>query len=230
MLDILLMKIFIVIVAMPSLAIWIRYIRLSRIRKSGAEMPAPFMPLALATGILDRGFVLISSGYALFFLLWGYPDMFLRFSCYFDFPLQLMGMALLGVAIFGAWWGIASLGEFNEPRWSPLKQGHAVVKKGTYRYIRHPLYASRTIIYLGAFLFFEDLLFLFLFLSLALLVYFQAKSEEKLLTKVFGEEYTSYQAATGMFLPPVINRWAGQMRIATLWRGQKLMINPLIRY
>ena len=77
MLDTLLMKVFIVLGGMAGSAIMIKYVRLSRIRKPGAEMPVPSRLLALTTGVLDRVFIFISLGFAFLFLLWGYPDIFL---------------------------------------------------------------------------------------------------------------------------------------------------------
>ncbi len=218
MLDIFLMKVFLVLGMVAFLIIWINFVRLSRIRKSSAEMPAPFRLLSLTTGVLDRGFILTSLGFASLFLLWEYPEMFLSFSCYLDFPIQLTGMALMVVGIFGAWWAVASLGEFNQPRWSHLKQGHALVKTGAYRYVRHPQYASKMIAYLGLFLFFKDFLFLLFFLSSLLLMYSQAKSEEKLLIRVFSDEYKGYQATSGMFFPPLFRQWVRQVRVAILLR------------
>ncbi len=215
------MKVFIVLGVVVFLAIFVKYARLSRIRKPSAEMPAPSRMLALTSGVLDRGFIFISLGFASLFLLRGYPDLFLPFSCHFDFPLQLSGMALLVVSMFESWWAIASMGELNQPRWEHLKQGHTVVKTGAYRYIRHPQYASKMLAYLGLFLLFKDFIFLLVFFCSVLLFYFQAKSEEKLLIQVFGEEYKSYQATNGMFLPPVLSQWIRQARVATLWKGDK---------
>jgi len=183
-------------------------------------MPAPSRRLALATGVLDRGFILILLGFASYFLLYGYPE-FVPFSSHFDFPLRLAGVALLVVGMFGAWWAIASLGEFNGPRWAHLKEGHTVVKTGAYCRVRHPLYASKMIAYLGLFLFFENFLFLLIFLSSVLLLYLQAKSEEKLLIQLFSDEYKSYQAASGMFFPPVLSRWIRQVPAATPGMGTK---------
>jgi protein-S-isoprenylcysteine O-methyltransferase Ste14 len=157
-------------------------------------------------------------GFASLLFLRVYPDVLLTFSCPFDLLLQLIGMALLVAGMFGAWWAIASLGEFNAPRWARLKQGHAVIKTGAYRYLRHPLYASRMIAYLGVFLFFENFLLLLIFLSTVLLLYLQARSEEKLLSEVFRGEYKSYQAATGMFLPRVLTQWIRRVRVAMLWK------------
>ena len=221
MLDTFLMKVFIVLGGMAGLAIWIKYTRLSRIRKPGAEMPAPSRLLALTTGVLDRVFIFISLGFASLFFLKGYPDIFLPFSGRFDFSLQLLGMALLVVGMFESWWAIASMGEFNLPRWEHLKQGHTVVKTGSYRYLRHPQYTSKMLAYLGLFLFFKDFLFLLVFFCSVLLFYLQAKSEEKLLIQVFGEEYKNYQATTGMFLPLVFRRWIRQVPIATVRTGDK---------
>lgn len=218
MLDLVFMKAFAVSLVVVLLAILIKYARLSRMRKPGTEMPSPSRSLALATGVFDRVFLLFSLGFASLLFLGVYPNVFLTFSCPFDLPLQLTGMALFVAGMFGAWWAIASLGEFNQPRWARLKQGHRVIKTGAYRYIRHPLYVSKMLAYLGLFLFFENFLFLLIFLSSVLLLYLQARSEEELLTEVFRGEYRSYQAATGMFLPRVLSQWIRQVRVAMLWK------------
>ncbi len=206
MLNVFLMKVLIVLGIVTFLAIWIKYMRLSRMRKAAPEMPAPFRPLALVTVVFDRVFIIVSLGFAILFLLRGYPDMFLPFSCHLDLPLQLIGLALSFAGIHLSWWAIASFGEFNEPRCAHLKQGHKIIKTGIYHYIRHPQYASKMLAYLGFFLFFKDFLFMLIFLSSVPLFHFQAKSEEKLLSQVFGEEYRSYQATSGMFLPLIHSR------------------------
>ncbi len=221
MLDIFLMKALVVLGIVTFLVIWIKYMRLSRMRKSDLQMPAPSRTLALVTVVFDRVFILISLGFALLFLMLGYPDMFLPFSCSFDFSLQLMGIVLLVAGMFLSWWAIVSFGEFNEPRCARLKQGHRVVKAGAYRHIRHPQYASKMIAYLGLFLFFKDFLFILIFLSSVPLFYLQAKSEEKLLTLVFGEEYRNYQATTSMFFPLVLSRWMRQVGGTVLGKGAK---------
>jgi len=218
MLDTLWIKAFIVLLFMIFLAIWIKWFRLSRIRKSSPKMLAPSKSMALATATLDRGLILILLGFVCLFLLWGNPHMFLSFSCPFDFPIQLIGMVVLVAAASEAWWGVISLGEYNVSRWARLKEGHQVVKTGAYCYVRHPLYLSRMIFYLGAFLLFQNLLFLPILMVCFPLAYLQAKSEERLLIKVFGAEYESYQAASGMFLPPLF-RWIRHPRMVALQGG-----------
>ena len=68
------MKVFTGLGVVVFLVIWIKYKRLSRIRKSSAEMPAPYRPLAFTTGVLDRGFILISLGFAFLFLVNKHPS------------------------------------------------------------------------------------------------------------------------------------------------------------
>ncbi|MCD6600129.1 MAG: isoprenylcysteine carboxylmethyltransferase family protein [Dehalococcoidia bacterium] len=191
------------------LGVWIRYAKLSKVRKPDDEMPTPHRPLALVTIVFDRIFIVISVIYASIFLLWGYSYSVLYFSCVLDLSLQLTGIVLSIVGLFISWWAIVSFGEFNEPRWAHLKHGHRVVKVGPYRYIRHPQYAAKLLASLGLFLFFKEFLFLFIFLFSVLLFYFQAKSEEKLLTQVFGEDYIIYQSTTGMFLPRLLAQRTG---------------------
>ena len=97
-------------------------------------------------------------------------------------------------------WGAFSLGEFaGDLR---LKSGHKVVKTGAYHYIRHPLYAGLIFWCIGSLLFFKSFLFL-IFVVLVSAIYLEAKSEEKALISAFSEEYESYRATTGMFLPKV---------------------------
>jgi len=138
MLDIGWMKILTAVGMLAFIGVWIRYTRLSRVRKSDDRMPTPYRPLALITVAFDRIFIVISVVYASIFLLWGYSHSILYFSCNLDLPLQLSGIALSIAGLFVSWWAIISFGEFNEPRWAHLKHGHAVVKVGPYRYIRHP--------------------------------------------------------------------------------------------
>ncbi|GEM_PF-3467950 len=207
MLDIGWMKILTAVGMLAFLAVGIRYIKLSRVRKSDDRMPTPYRPLALVTVTFDRIFIVTSVVYASIFLFWGYSYRIIYFSCVLDLPLQLIGIVLSIVGLLVSWWAIASFGEFNEPRWAHLKHGHEIVKVGPYHYIRHPQYAAKLLASLGLLLFFKEFLFLFVFLSSALLFYFQATSEEKLLTQVFGDAYKIYQSTTGMFLPLLLIQW-----------------------
>jgi len=207
MLDIGWMKILTAVGMLAFLTVGIRYIKLSRVRKSDDRMPTPYRPLALVTATFDRIFIVTSVVYASIFLFWGYSYRIIYFSCALDLPLQLIGIVLSIVGLLVSWWAIASFGEFNEPRWAHLKHGHEIVKVGPYHYIRHPQYAAKLLASLGFLLFFKEFLFLFVFLSSALLFYFQATSEEKLLTQVFGDAYKIYQSTTGMFLPLLLIQW-----------------------
>jgi protein-S-isoprenylcysteine O-methyltransferase Ste14 len=78
--------------------------------------------------------------------------------------------------------------------------GQALVTDGPYRFIRHPIYTSLLLLFVGAELLVGSWLIL-LVVPLAVLVYWQARKEELLLAKPFGQTYADYVQSTGMFLP-----------------------------
>ncbi len=203
MLDPFYIKVFMLIAVAGFIAIVIKYAWLSRTRKSDAEMPVPFRALAVATWTLDWVYLVLSLGFTLLLFLEMYPNGLPTFPAHF--ALRVVGMALLVLGMSGYWWGMVSLGEFLLPRWTRLKHDHSVIKTGAYRYLRHPLYASRILAYLGLLLFFDNFLLL-LVIFLIPLLYLQARQEEKVLIEVFGEEYKSYQAFTGMFFPKIFRK------------------------
>ena len=150
--------------------------------------------------------VFIFSIFVFAFLFVRDENFLVSLSCQLNSLLQLTGMVLLTLWIILAWWGILSLGEFSAARWSRLKEGHRIVKTGLYRYVRHPLYSSRTLAYVGLFLLSQNFFFLILIVILLPLLYMQAKLEENLLIEVFGEEYKIYRKTTGMLFPLLFKR------------------------
>jgi protein-S-isoprenylcysteine O-methyltransferase Ste14 len=76
-----------------------------------------------------------------------------------------------------------------------------VIRKGVFGVIRHPVYLSEILLYLG---------FLMLSLSMAaagvwaitiLFLHYISKYEEKLLLSRFGDDYTKYIQEVPMWLP-----------------------------
>jgi protein-S-isoprenylcysteine O-methyltransferase Ste14 len=81
-----------------------------------------------------------------------------------------------------------------------VKPKQHLVTTGIYAIVRHPIYVSFAISYIGIELLAGSWLwvaFLFLFIP----AYLQAKKEEKVLIKHFGETYKKYQQTTKMFIP-----------------------------
>jgi protein-S-isoprenylcysteine O-methyltransferase Ste14 len=79
--------------------------------------------------------------------------------------------------------------------------GHTLVRRGIYRVVRHPLYASIILMLLGGSVLWQNYLS-----ALATVVFFipamvyRAKQEERLLREHFPD-YAAYQQQAGMFFP-----------------------------
>ena len=80
-------------------------------------------------------------------------------------------------------------------------KNHSLVKKGIYKYIRHPHYLAQIIIDLSA----SVAVFSYLILPLAIiqipLLIMRASAEEKLLEKHFGNEFAEYKKKSGFMIP-----------------------------
>jgi protein-S-isoprenylcysteine O-methyltransferase Ste14 len=84
-----------------------------------------------------------------------------------------------------------------------IKQRQTLVTQGIYAYIRHPIYTARLLMIVGAELVASSLLVVPVLLFVPLVMYSQAKREEDILAKEFGEKYKKYTYSTRMFLPLV---------------------------
>ena len=134
-------------------------------------------------------------------------------AIYLAFGLSLAGIALLpdwlfypGIAlmllgIFLRQWSIALLGGFFSALVS-VQEGQTIIRKGPYRYVRHPSYTGAIMIFTGiglAILSWGSVLVLLL-VSFAVYGY-RIRIEEKTLVERFGEEYVRYMAETKMLVP-----------------------------
>jgi protein-S-isoprenylcysteine O-methyltransferase Ste14 len=83
-----------------------------------------------------------------------------------------------------------------------IYEHHALVTTGIYRFVRHPLYASTSLMLIGFALLFRNYLVLIavILIFVPFMVY-RARQEDALLQAVFKDEFTAYKAKTGLFLP-----------------------------
>lgn len=79
-------------------------------------------------------------------------------------------------------------------------EGIAIVATGPYHYIRHPLYTSLLVYYLGVTCLFFHPLTILAFVLFAIAIILTAFEEEKFLIKTFPD-YLETMAGTGMFMP-----------------------------
>ena len=114
------------------------------------------------------------------------------------------GIALIFLGIFLRQWSIALLGGFFSALVS-VQEGQTIIRKGPYRYVRHPSYTGAIMIFTGiglAILSWGSLLVLVL---ASCIVYgYRIHVEEKVLVAKFGDEYEAYRKETKMLIPFVL--------------------------
>ncbi len=115
--------------------------------------------------------------------------------------LQVAGLTLMLGGVLLADWGRVSRGVIAPS--GAMPEGYQLSTRGAYGLVRHPMYASYSLFFIGLPL---ALLNIPLFLCILGIpgYYGIAKAEENILTKKFGEQYIKYQKKVGMFLPKLI--------------------------
>jgi protein-S-isoprenylcysteine O-methyltransferase Ste14 len=115
-------------------------------------------------------------------------------------PLQLVSWILLGGSILLAFDGFVMLKKLGRPSGS-IETTTAIVERGVYRHIRHPLYASLLCFAWGVFLKGPSLEGGSLAFGASLLLYLTARAEERENFDKFGAAYGEYVNGTKMFIP-----------------------------
>jgi protein-S-isoprenylcysteine O-methyltransferase len=120
-------------------------------------------------------------------------------------PARLVGLAvgLTGAALLV--WASVLLGRFLMHE-AAVREDHALVASGPYRFVRHPVYAGYLALLLGSGVASLNVCLWFLWLVSLLGILIQAASEEQLLGERFGQEYERYVRRTGRLVP----RFRGQ--------------------
>ncbi|HWP95459.1 MAG TPA: isoprenylcysteine carboxylmethyltransferase family protein [Syntrophomonadaceae bacterium] len=109
--------------------------------------------------------------------------------------------------IYGRW----SLGK-NWANQIKIYGDHTLVRTGMYQVIRHPLYATIILMFLGAGLVYRNSAALLAVIVIFVpFMYYRARQEETLLEQRFPQ-YEEYRRETGMFFPKIIktrrgNQW-----------------------
>lgn len=82
-----------------------------------------------------------------------------------------------------------------------LKKDHELIRKGLYRWIRHPIYTGMLVGFAGTELIKETAPGVLGFALVWLSFYVKARREENFLRQEFGEGFEEHARQTGMFLP-----------------------------
>jgi protein-S-isoprenylcysteine O-methyltransferase Ste14 len=117
--------------------------------------------------------------------------------------LTAIGVAAIGVGL--AIWARLYLGG----NWSgtvTLKEGHELIQRGPYRWIRHPIYTGFDLAFFGTALAIGQWRGLAAFVVIAIAHTMKARKEEAWLAREFGAAFEEHRRRTGMFLPRLVAR------------------------
>jgi protein-S-isoprenylcysteine O-methyltransferase Ste14 len=107
--------------------------------------------------------------------------------------LQAIGFIIGAVGAFFIITGILTLGKYFTASITPK----GLVTHGIYSKVRHPIFIGVILVYLGMELIFQSIygLLLVFFVLIPFYIY-SAIEEEKILSKIFKDEYTAYKKRT----------------------------------
>ena len=110
-----------------------------------------------------------------------------------------LGIIILAVSGYMAWTGLKIVfGTFRE-------KPH-VIRRGIFGVIRHPIYLSEILLYLGLFLLNTSLASLLIIFIVFAFLHYISRYEEKVLIERFGDEYRQYMKDVPMYFPRIFRR------------------------
>ena len=135
----------------------------------------------------------------LFFGIWVADSFFLKYSTQLNnivpaLARKPIGIVLICLSAYCAWSGLRIV--FGEVRGTP-----SVIRKGIFGVVRHPIYLSEVLLYLGLLMLNMSLAAGGVWIAAAIFLYYLSRYEERLLLGYFGEEYRSYTDDVGMWVP-----------------------------
>jgi protein-S-isoprenylcysteine O-methyltransferase Ste14 len=122
---------------------------------------------------------------------------------WFNDPLstrQVVSWTLLLVSLWLALHSFRLLRRYGSPE-SSIENTKRIVKRGAFRYIRHPLYTSLALFAWGVYLKHPDVVGAGLVLGTTAFLIAAALREERLNLSKFGDAYRSYARKTKRFVP-----------------------------
>jgi protein-S-isoprenylcysteine O-methyltransferase Ste14 len=147
----------------------------------------------------EHGLLVLVGFWLLFGGLWGWGGLHYRLVPNVS-AVRAAGLGLTAIGVGIGIWARLSLGS----NWSgmvTLKDDHELVRKGLYRWIRHPIYTGILLGMIGTAMI-KGHLGAWLGGGVVLTAfYFKARREERFLQEEFGSGFEEHSRRTGMFLP-----------------------------
>ncbi|MDP9319599.1 MAG: isoprenylcysteine carboxylmethyltransferase family protein [Chloroflexota bacterium] len=116
-------------------------------------------------------------------------------------PLRWIGLALVVAGIAFSMWAAATLGRHFDLE-VEIHEGHAVVERGPFAIVRHPVYLGLAVHFIGACLATGNLLLVAGTILVTFpALYVRADAEERLLRERLGSTYDAYALKVPMLVP-----------------------------
>ena len=136
--------------------------------------------------------------FCLFLALW-LSDMFLKYSSFLNefIPVEIrltFGILLLIISGYMAGTGLSIV-------FGKKAQSQGVIRKGVFSFLRHPIYLSEIILYLGLLVLNISLAAALILIIAIFFLHYISRYEEKLLLERFGKEYEQYMSEVPMWFP-----------------------------
>jgi protein-S-isoprenylcysteine O-methyltransferase Ste14 len=122
-------------------------------------------------------------------------------------PLRVVGLAVALAGTVLLIWSAVLLGRFLMHEVA-VREDHALIGNGPYRFVRHPVYAGYLALLLGSGVASLNICLWLLWPVSFLGILLQAASEEELLGERFGRDYACYVRRTGRLVPRL---WGGTL-------------------
>jgi protein-S-isoprenylcysteine O-methyltransferase Ste14 len=104
------------------------------------------------------------------------------------------------LGVFLMYWTLSNLGK-NLTDTVVTRREATLVTHGPYRWVRHPLYATAAVLMTSVTVLTANWLIGLTSLIVLVLLAIRTPKEEEMLVKRFGDQYLSYMATTGRFIP-----------------------------
>jgi len=154
----------------------------------------------------DAGQAIIA---CLFAVIWIIDTFFLHYTTFLNSYVSNiiripLAVVLLVLSVYMARTGMAIV--FGEKRDKP-----SIIRKSIFNIIRHPIYLSEILLYLGLLLISISLAAVFVLIIGIIFLHYISRSEEKLLLAYFGEDYKKYMQEVPMWFPRLGKRREKQL-------------------
>ncbi len=135
-------------------------------------------------------------------LVYGINPQLMKWSAFpLPFGLRWLGFFIGLMALLIFFWVLRSLGQ-NISTTLTINKDQTLVIHGPYRWVRHPMYTSFVLLWVGLFFLSTNWFLGFTgILGFAWAIVVRTPKEEQMMIERFGNEYITYMKCTGRYLP-----------------------------